>query len=481
MKRFLCSLLTLIALVSLTSTAPCTPVNQPATFTPDLHTLLNRLLDSNEEIQNYRHQVKKAEEMLKQSRAGRYPTVDLYGDTGWEKVEKEFENDTDGLRHEVTLRGRQLLTDFGRTRNAIKRDETILSQTHARLESVRQQMMREGIAAYINIVSSREKLKTARYSEKRIKQLTGIEVALVQKGAGLTSDVLQAKSQLAGAMALTVEAKGELNIARNRFQSVFYHYPSLAEVEQFTALAYPLDHLPVTLEKAILNAGQKQSGTFNYKTRSEHRRQRGGFVPVLPVSHRPPLCRDGKTPTITAAFPDIVTSTPPAMEFNYNIFRGGMDRAGIKSALAKKNAAHAHLQYAMKLVTEQVRNSWDQLTILKQKNELLNQQIDILKNFLDLARKERKMGTRSLLDVLNGEVNYINAQGNAIAAREDTKIAAYNLLFSMGRIHLNFIQRIRILFPQHPSESVPFSMKEIFQASLGKNRCRPLKFWYPPW
>ncbi|MCG8619966.1 MAG: TolC family protein, partial [Desulfobacterales bacterium] len=75
----------------------------------------------------------------------------------------------------------------------------------------------------------------------------------------------------------------------------------------------------------------------------------------------------------------------------------------------------------------------------------LDQQADILKNFLELAKKERKMGTRSLLDVLNGEVNYINAQGTAIAAREDMKIAAYNLVFAMGQMDVE-------LFKPHTQE-----------------------------
>ncbi len=74
------------------------------------------------------------------------------------------------------------------------------------------------------------------------------------------------------------------------------------------------------------------------------------------------------------------------------------------------------------------------MATLTQREELLNQQADILKEFLELAKKERKMGTRSLLDVLNGEVNYITALGSAIAAGEDTKIAAYTLLFTMGGI-----------------------------------------------
>jgi len=226
-------------------------------FDPNLHALLTRLLNQNEEIQTFQHRVDSAQALVKQTRALYYPTLDLYGDTGQEKTEKEFEKDTNEFRHQVTLRGNQLITDFGKTTNIIKRDEFILMQARARLESVTQQMMRDGIAAYINIVRARERLKTALFSEKRIKKLTGIEKALVQKGAGLTSDVLQAKSQLAGAMALTVEAKGELNIARNHFYTVFYHLPTPSEIEQFKEIKFPSIHLPLSLDSAINDAMKK--------------------------------------------------------------------------------------------------------------------------------------------------------------------------------------------------------------------------------
>ena len=111
--------------------------------------------------------------------------------------------------------------------------------------------------------------------------------------------------------------------------------------------------------------------------------------------------------------------------------------AALKSAQANRVSASNQHYYQQRLVGEQVRNSWETLTTLKQRQELLNQQTEILKSFLELAKKERKMGTRSLLDVLNGEVNYINALGAAIAAGEDTKIAAYTLLFTMGGITNN--------------------------------------------
>ncbi len=128
------------------------------------------------------------------------------------------------------------------------------------------------------------------------------------------------------------------------------------------------------------------------------------------------------------------------VELRYNLFSGGMDKAALKSALASRNAASYHTGYVQKIIKEQVSNTWEQLSVLKQRAELLEQQADIVKHFLLLAKKERKMGTRSLLDVLNGEINYINAIATSIAATQDTKIAAYSLFFAMGNINLQLFE-----------------------------------------
>ena len=66
-------------------------------------------------------------------------------------MKKNSKKDTNEFRHEITLRGNQLITDFGKTTNIIQRDEYLLLQAQTRLESVTQQMMRNGIEAYINI------------------------------------------------------------------------------------------------------------------------------------------------------------------------------------------------------------------------------------------------------------------------------------------------------------------------------------------
>jgi len=72
---------------------------------------------------------------------------------------------------------------------------------------------------------------------------------------------------------------------------------------------------------------------------------------------------------------------------------------------------------------------------------LLRNQANIAAEFLTLARKERKLGKRSLLDVLNGETNLVNAESDAASAERDVDIAAFTLLAVMGKLAAKAVMR----------------------------------------
>ena len=410
-------------------------------LTPELSlkNLLIQVINNHEEIKSFKSQVEQAKELYLKSKGLYYPTLDLVADGGREKIDKEYYTDTNENRYNITLRANQLITDFGKTQDIIARSGVSLEQAKARLESSRQQLMFEGIKAYINVVRARERLKSARLSEARIKELTGIEETLVEKKAGLSSDVLQVKSQLAGAMALRVEAQGELNFAKNRFQAVFYHNLSDKEIAYIKDIEFPHKQLPLKLENAVAIALKKNPELLitMYNTQLAQKDidiAKKAFYPRFnlfaeAVSKENDAGEDGYRNELSGG-----------VELRYNLFSGGRDRAELKSALASKNAASYHTGYVQKIIKEQVSNTWEQLSVLKQRAELLKQQADIVENFLLLAKKERKMGTRSLLDVLNGEINYINSIATSIAATQDTKIAAYNLFFAMGNINLQLFE-----------------------------------------
>ena len=84
------------------------------------------------------------------------------------------------------------------------------------------------------------------------------------------------------------------------------------------------------------------------------------------------------------------------------------------------------------MIDEAVRNAF---TAYKQALEnaiLLREQADLSKAFLELARKERKLGKRSLLEILSGETAEINSRSDSAEAEAARVSSALALLSAMG-------------------------------------------------
>ncbi len=185
----------------------------------DLKALLPELLQTHDLIKVYQERKTMAEHLLRQKRADYYPLLNLNTDGGYQAMEREYFRDTDMWRAYFNLRATQLITDFGLTTNTIGKSQVVLERSEHELETVKQQVLIEGVSAYIDVIRSRERLKYARDSENNIKKQTRMEDARVQKGAGLPSDVLQAKAYLARSQALRVHFQGTESNSRSHFQS----------------------------------------------------------------------------------------------------------------------------------------------------------------------------------------------------------------------------------------------------------------------
>ena len=87
-----------------------------------------------------------------------------------------------------------------------------------------------------------------------------------------------------------------------------------------------------------------------------------------------------------------------------------------------------------------MRNAWQNLQTSQLNAGFLRNQANISGEFLALARKERKLGTRTLLDVLAGETSFISSISAAVAAESARDLAAYNLLFAMGVLSVDNVE-----------------------------------------
>ncbi len=113
-------------------------------------------------------------------------------------------------------------------------------------------------------------------------------------------------------------------------------------------------------------------------------------------------------------------------------------------------------------IVEETRNAWQDLHTARATAASRKNQADIAAAFLELAREERKLGNRSLIDVLTGETELINAQSDAESAESDVIIAAYKLLNIVGELTPGVFHGQPALMPPKPSqtEKAPAPMRE---------------------
>jgi len=362
------------------------------------------------------------------------PTVSLSAEKGYEYQNKPTgSDDTSTGYSQLTLGASQLLWDVNKTFVSIDKSKLAASSAELRLASAKQDIIRESLSAYLNLVKAYNTYNYALQSEQNIKEQTGLEEALVAKNSGLASDLLQAKSSLAGAQANRIQANGNLTIALNRYRNVFKHDPS--DLKTLAHPRLPVELLPASLQEATVIA-QKHNLSLKIASvdvdiaqatnRIDELSLWGGTINLVGESN----FKRNAGGTLEDQIEHIIK-----LEASVPLFNGGKDQATYYQTLNLKSTAFSHLSEQQYVVEEQVNNAWQAYETFQATSEVLRNQANIAGEFLEIARQERKLGNRSLIDILTAETTFINALSSAEAAETSVALAAYDLIFAMGQLN----------------------------------------------
>ena len=187
---------------------------------------IKSVLNNHRLIKATQKDVDAAKLRVKQSKGGFFPSLDVTANYGHENIIKYGPgNNTQLMARDATAKITQTLTDFGFTKSTVKTSKLSLKQSIAMENQIKNDLLLRAITAYLRVIQSRESVKYASQSVANIKKQTELEDAAVSAGGGLTSDVLQAKTQLAGAQARLIQFEGVLSAAKHEFEYVFESFP----------------------------------------------------------------------------------------------------------------------------------------------------------------------------------------------------------------------------------------------------------------
>ena len=213
---------------------------------------LKLVLNNHKLIEASKIDSKAAEFRLKQSKGSYYPSLDITANYGHERIIKYGPtNDTQLVARDATAKITQTITDFGLRESTVKTSELSLKQSLALEKQIKNDLLLRALTAYLRVIQSRESVKYAVQSVANIKKQTELEDAAVSAGGGLTSDVLQAKTQLAGAQARIIQFEGVLDAAKHEFEYLYGFFPKNLNDLKLTKSI--IDQLPKSVEETVVN------------------------------------------------------------------------------------------------------------------------------------------------------------------------------------------------------------------------------------
>jgi len=379
-----------------------------------------------------------AESSSSRARSAWYPDLSLTTSAGHQRM--TYTNGTpytDLQTRELTFGLRQTLWDFGATNGAIDKAEIAVRQFRASEDQVTQDLLLEGLTAYINLDRARRSLTFAEQSVANIRTQTGMEESRVEMGGGFTSDVLQAKSQLAGAEARLARAKGLLANAQNRFRAVFGRDP--VDDDPTQRMPVPFDLLPPSLPSAVEFAYKHNPQLEVLRLTAEGNRTEVDRVRAAELYPNLHAIAQRKLERNPDGITGDRTQEILKLELTYQFNTGLGSFYAIDAAEKAAVAAEDRVKELHDLIQEQVSNAWQNLDSARDNAGHLDNQVRIVTEFLHLAREERLQGRRSLIDVLSGETSLIDAQSDAASADADVAIAAFTLFRAAGMLDLSLI------------------------------------------
>lgn len=406
----------------------------------DFKDRLSTLLQEHNLVETARLDLQAADERVREAWGAYFPTLNVTAFVGRQGQSNNNAASTQLNPREAKFTLTQKLYDFGATDANIRRSKLERRSAETFQKIALQDLLLQALTAQLNIVRASELVDFARRSERNIVRQQKVEQDRVDAGGGQITDLLQVQAQLAAARTRLVDAEGQLQLARNFYKRVFSEFPQPDAAKEVPVV--PTTALPSSVNEAV---EMTQSGNLQVQAaRLGADILKETAEATKAASYYPTLNAVGEVTTKNQV--DGVdgheNEAIAKVELNFPFNLGWTARNTVRAAELTEEAAFRRANQVFTDIEEQVRNAWQNFRTARSNAVLLDQQADLAARFLELAREERKLGKRSLIDVLAGETALLNAQADAAAADRDVAINAFTVLSFVSNLSLADVETV---------------------------------------
>jgi outer membrane protein len=318
-----------------------------------------------------------------------------------------------------------------RTTNTVKSVESSIFAGREQLRGTEQGVLFDAVTAYMNVIRDEAILRLNQNQVDVLRQQLRATKDRFRVGELTRTDTAQAEARLARSDSGRIAAEGTLSNSREAYRRVVGQLPG-------TLVEPALPVLPTSVDEAIdvaakenpqLRAAQfiEKSSQFDVKT------AKGSVLPSVDAVAG--VSRSDRSNLGNQSFGSSAsTNASIGAQVNIPLYQTGAEYARVRQAKQLASQRQIEINVATRQVEEQVHNAWELMRTARA--NIVAQQSAVSANAVALegVRQELTVGSRTTLDVLDAQQEYLNAQVLLVQAKRDAAVAAYGVLASVGRL-----------------------------------------------
>lgn len=331
-------------------------------------------------------------------------------------------------RQLLSLNATQLLYDFGKVKSSVTTEEAKLAEEQARVLVSLDQVALEVADAIVNIKRYQEITKIAEQQKQGIARIA--EIANLRAKAGISSqaDPIQAQSNLEAAENNLIVQQTQLRQYQQKLR---------------TLLGFDVSNIDWEIPNSIVQqAGLYEEPEFTQipslmlayagveVAKSQKEQAKLSAYPTINLKGSLSQAVNGRNPNNNE---DDGLYNSVMIEATSNFYQGGSIKSQTRAASYAEEAARAQVSTAYLDVVDQVRLIREQIENKQRQMNILAQRRATTVRTKELYQEQYKLGTRTVVDLLNAEQAIHSAAQEIETARYDIYSAIVQYIQVTGR------------------------------------------------
>jgi len=390
---------------------------------------------TNPDIQAARARVRQTNEQVPQAFGNWKPSVSVSASTGIENQEEDQQlgqsttvtNEETLTPDTASLQVQQPLYRGGSNFAQLNRARRRVAAERNRMSATTQQTLLEGVQAYLDVWRDQQLVKFSQGNVDALNKLLDAARTRLERGVNTETDVVQARSRVAGGRRRLEDFRGQLRRSRAVYQEIVGERPR--------DLEYPgiVEQLPESRAEAAALAAEKSPSVeaAEQSTRAAEQNIRQTAGQLLPT-----LSIQGNASRRTDTDQDIIRTRRASVTINVQVplYQQGIVTSQVREAKQAANERQLTALSTTRQAKQRARSAWAQLEAARERVDTAEVEVETAQETLEGLREENRVGTRTVQDVLDGQRDVFQAKIAFARARRDLALARFRLLEAVGQL-----------------------------------------------